>query len=419
MKPEKRVAKDGTVSYILRVFVGRDDNGKQIKESKKWTPEKKYTEKQLEKELNRQLTLFEDEVKCKYVNCNYHGITVEEFSKLWIENFVATNLKKSTLASYNGKLKRINRVLGKRKLQEVTPLMVSSFLADLKKPGSREDDAHLSKEKRAANKNRGLSDKTVKNYYGVFSSMFNTAKMWDAIDKNPMDGVKTPKVQRKKVKALKLEEVERLFVCLEKAPLQYQLFIKLGIFSGCRKGEMLGLKWTDIDFEHQLIRIEDNLLYAYGEGTYEDTPKSESSKKVIKLSKVILDLFQALKDEQQIIKDKLGDQYIDKNYVFTTWNGNYMHPATPYKWFRYFQEKNGLPHTSIHQLRHTTATTLIMEAHANVAEVSARLGHSDTSTTTNIYVSYFQEADARLSDTLDDIFTFDNKKEDEENNKDE
>ena len=98
----------------------------------------------------------------------------------------------------------------------------------------------------------------------------------------------------------------------------------------------------------------------------------------------------------------MGDQWQEHDRLFTQWNGEPIHPDTVTSWFSGFVKKNNLPPETVHSLRHTNATLLIA-AGTNLRTVSARLGHSQTSTTANIYAHAIQSADAAAAETLNDI----------------
>lgn len=169
--------------------------------------------------------------------------------------------------------------------------------------------------------------------------------------------------------------------------------------AGLRIGELMGLKWEHVDFENNTIKIEQVNQYLPGEGTFTKDPKTETSKRLIAMPKEIMDLLREYKKEQNIERLKKGSMWIDTGYVFTQWNGQPMYPYTFTKWFPKFLEKHGLRRITFHQLRHTSATLLI-NAGENVRTVSARLGHSNTSTTMNIYAHALKSADRNAADKI-------------------
>lgn len=393
----KYIHKDGSVTYTLRVYIGTTLDGKKQTATKSWKPEREYTEMQLEKELTRQQVLFEEEVKRTFAKNGRY--TFEAFSKKWINEVSIANHKASTTKSYENMLARVCPVIGHIRLDKLTPDVLNQFMLSLQKNDSRLDGQGA------------LSSKTARNYFTMLSSILNTAKKWGIISENPMQQLTPPKVRRKKVDALEKDEVAKIFNLLEKEPLKYNLYIKMAVLSGLRRGEMLGLKWEDIDFERRLITVNKTVQYVPGKGTFVDTTKTESSNRTIKLSNMVFDLLRAHHQEQEREKNALGNLWEEHGFVFTQWNGAPMYPESPYKFFTSFLKRNGLEHHTIHSLRHTTATLLIMDG-APVKAVSARLGHSDTGTTQNIYTSYLQTADEMVTDALDDILNLDTKNKD-------
>lgn len=401
MKPLARRNKNGEiVSFQLRVFTGRSSDGKPKLVTKKWKPEKnkQFTEKQLIKEANKQQALFENEVEKLGITSSgifdiSPKISFEAFADKWITEYCEPHNKIRTVVTYKGRLKRINAAIGHISLCKLNPNILREFLNNLSEPGV----------KLTGKTKSGLSSKTIKDYYSLISSILSTAVKWRIIPENPMDLLDPPRVKRNQVKSLSKQEVTQLLKLLEKeAPLKYKLLILTYLVGGMRRGELVGIKWDNLDFDNCLIKIKTEIQYAQGIGIYEDTPKSESSVRVIKMPRWIFDLFLKYKIEQDKRKARLKDKWEEHGYVFTKWNGLPMHPNTPYDWFNKFQKAHNLPHYSIHALRHTTATLLILDG-VNEKLVSGRLGHSSTSTTTNIYAEYIQEADALVSDTLDNI----------------
>lgn len=392
MKPLSYQNKSGETVYQLRVF----DKSRHSKvATKTWKPDKKYTPKQLEKELIIQTDRFKQELKIANAKPNdpKNRLTFQEFSEKWMKEFVEPNLRATTAQGYKCYLKRINEGIGDIYIDELTPIQINQFLLNLREEGVNLNDKTMKS---------GLSSKSIKNFHSCISSAMSTATDWKLIESNPMDGVAAPKVSKTKVRSLDKESVEKLFAALENEPLKYNLFIRLAILSGMRRGEMMGLKWSCINFKNKTITISKTSLYTPSMGVFEDITKNEESNRIIKLSDSIFELLEVYKREQDNKKDKLGNQWVDNGYIFTQWNGIPMHPNTPYTWFVRFQKRNGLEHCSIHMLRHTTATLLIMNG-INIKLVSGRLGHTNTSTTANTYADYIKEADEIVADALDNV----------------
>ena len=218
---------------------------------------------------------------------------------------------------------------------------------------------------------------------------------------------------RKKEKAIyTIEEMQKLFELLETAPLVYRTFITLAVYSGFRRGEMCGLEWNDIDWEHNIISIHRTANYSKLYGNYIDTTKTKRSERSSKLSPVVMNLLRQLKDEQEYHKEMCGSKWQDTNRVFVHDDGAPLHINRPYRWLKDFCRKNNIRFCDIHSLRHFHASVLIFSG-VDPVSVSADLGHTAVSTTTSIYCHMFQEAQARTSDIIANALDFNKHKTDD------
>ena len=136
---------------------------------------------------------------------------------------------------------------------------------------------------------------------------------------------------------------------------------------------------------------------------FEDTPKTATSNRIIKVADEPLKLLKKHKAEQNIRRLQCGDQWHNNNYVFPNWNGKPMYPAALTSWFKHFLQQYDLPSITLHSLRHTNASLLIANG-INITTVSKRLGHTNTSVTASIYAHAIKTADEIAADTLQNIF---------------
>ena len=177
----------------------------------------------------------------------------------------------------------------------------------------------------------------------------------------------------------------------EKAPTDYKLFFNLLAYSGMRRGEALGLEYKDINFDTSVLSICRTSNYHQGYGVYTDTPKTKSSYRSLFIQPFIIEMIKLLKNEQKIQAEKCGDLWVNSDRLFITWNGKPLHPSAPYKWLKRFCENECLPFKALHSFRHFVASQAIASG-IDIKAVSNMLGHSQTSTTLNIYAHAVQQA---------------------------
>lgn len=388
-------------SYRIRVYVGEDVNGKQLFKSKTWTPEPGMTARQIERELERQKVLFEEQVKSGH--CIDSNIKFKDFCEKWFEDYAEVNLKPRTVHNYRELTKRVYTALGHIPLNKLRPTHILEFSKQLSQPGVRGVQGVPNKEGKITRKqsDKPLSPKTIKNYLMFVSSVLGTAVEWGFIESNPASKVKAPKQEHKRLQILDDKQIKEFIAALDAEPLERRLIFYLLIFTGMRRGELLGLEWQDIDWENSIIHIRRTSQYAPKLGIFEDTTKTEGSNRSIKTSPVIMTMLKAYRSEQALHRLQLGDLWQNTaDRIFTRWDGAPMHPNTPYNMLQKILAKNGMEHVSLHSLRHSNATILINSG-ASVKAVSARLGHSNVSTTLNIYTEQIKSADAAAADALD------------------
>ena len=250
----------------------------------------------------------------------------------------------------------------------------------------------------------GLSGKTILHYHRLISTIMTCAVQWQVIFSNPCDRIKPPKADRKEARYLDEVGAAALIAALEGEPYKYSAMVQLLLYTGLRRGELFGLEWRDVDFFTNCLHIERSVLYIVERGVFEDTTKTETSKRVIKLPDNAINLLKTYKLWQEEQKAAAGSQWHSTDRLFTTWDGQPMHPDTLSGWFHDFIKRKGLPDVSIHSLRHTNATLMIAGG-VPIKTVSSRLGHATATTTANIYAHAIKSADEAAADVLNNLLT--------------
>lgn len=371
-------------SYQIRVGVGYKPDGTQISRSMTWPPAQGMSERQIEKELNRQAVIFEEECRSRSAG---GMVKFEIFAEEWFSEYAKSNLRNTTFNFLYHQRLRVYRAIGDTSMEKITVRQLQEFINSLSKDGANEVNG------------KPLSPKTVRHVLSLVSDIFAYAVRMGIVRENPCVRVVLPKLVRKEKKIYTVEETVRLMELLRKEPVKYRAFFFLLIYSGCRRGELLGLEWRDVDFANCLISIRRTSCYTPDRGTYTDTTKTEQSKRTLKLPQEVMDILCELREFQLRQADIFGDKWVESGRLFTKETGEPQHPNTSYHWLEKFCARNGLPFYGLHSFRHLFASLLVGNG-VDIVTVSGVLGHSAVSTTSNIYCHMLEDARVRASDTV-------------------
>lgn len=415
-------------SYRITVYHGFDENGKRKRITTTFTPESGLTPRKKQKAAEEFARKFEEKIT-NGESVVADKITLQEFVDRWLEEYAPQNLQPGTIEDYKDELKsKILPVLGQKKLSEIKPILLNSIFAAMTKDGARKDG-----------RKGGYSRNTIKKTQDVLSSIMRTATDWDIIEKNPMDKIRTmgdspgdkiefftpdqaaaflnyiEKPYKTKTKGHKriddtgIEYIVGEYESEREMPEQMKILFNLAIYGGLRKGELLALEWSDIDFENNTVNISKSTAVVSGEQIIKE-PKTKNSKRIVSLPGWLVQRIRIMKVERTKYRLSLGDYWQGANWLFIQDNGRQMSYYTPYAAFRdtidrYNKDDNNkqkLPSIPFHGLRHTSATLLIA-GKQDAKTVAARLGHAQTSTTMNIYVHALKEADKTASDAIENV----------------
>ncbi len=380
-------------SYRIKVSCGYDINGKQMVQTKTWKPDEGMTPKQIEKEVQRQAVLFEESCKIGQITAS---VKFEAFAEQWFEEYAKLNLRSSTYEKMKQLPKRVYPAIGHLRLDKITGRHIQQFINDLALNG-----------KNLLNGN-SLSRKTIVHHLNFISDVFSYAIKMDMLSDNPCRNVTVPKGESKEKEIYTIDELAQIFELLDRndVPIKFRAFFKLAVYSGFRRGELLGLEWKDIDWENNLISVRRTSNYTAERGTYTDTTKTKKSKRTLKFPDYVMDMLRELKEEQDKEQNELGNKWTYTDRLFTQWDGKPMGNNSPYYWVKRFCKRNNLRFCDLHSLRHLHASLLI-NAGVDVVAVSGDMGHSCVGTTSNIYCHMFQEARAKNSEVIAAALNFD------------
>lgn len=316
-------------------------------------------------------------------------ISVSDYCKIYLENYVSLNCKDSTKFKYERMITgHIQKDLGKYKLKSLTPAILQNWINQKIKKYSR---GH------------------VKNISTLLSSMLEYAVYpMEFIKVNPAKNIIIPKEQTKKsVKTVSRADYEKILEHFKNHWLYYPLII--AYHTGMRQGEICGLLWEDVDLKNKVIHVRHNIVEIAPNVWKLGTPKSHSSVRDIYIDDFLVQELRKLKLKRShaqkavyinadgVLNNSEG-KHIDP--VCRLSDGNFVHADKFISPMDTIRKKLGVKDFRFHNLRHTHATILI-ENGANIKDVQERLGHSDISTTMNIYC---HNTDKIKTQTVD-IFT--------------
>ena len=270
-------------SYSIRVSCGYDVNGKQIFQCMTWVPDEGMTPKQIEKELNRQAVLFEENCKKGFQK---KAVKFETFCEEWFEEYARPNLRNTTYERLLQLRGRIYLVIGHMRMDKITPRQLQTFVNSLSKEGANERTGGA------------LAPKTIRHYLSFISDIFSYGVKMGVVSDNPCTKVTIPKIEQKEKQIYTPDEVAKFLDLLKSEPLKYRVFFNLAIYSGFRRGELLGLEWKDIDWESGVISVRRTSNYTAEKGIYTDTTKTRKSQRTLKFPAEIITMLREFKEEQ-------------------------------------------------------------------------------------------------------------------------
>ena len=339
-----------------------DENGKR---KRKWLQGFR-TKKEAQAHLNEKLAEIQ---KGQFVDPT--KMTVSQFLDYWMENFVATSCTPLTHEKYKYDVDAYFKpFLGHYQIGQLQPAHIQKYYADMLKSGN-------------IRKGGGLSKITVENHHRLLRSAFNKAVIWQMIGKNPFDSVQKPKPEHKEMNILTFEQVNALLDAMGKS--QYYGIVFMAIYTGMRKGEILGLRWKDVNLEAGTIKVTQTLQRVIGKGLVYGEPKTGSSRRTIHVSLSVVELLKEIKVRQTENKLQYGPEYQDHGLVFCQKIGKPIDQQQMRKTYKAALRRAGLPDIRFHDLRHTHASLLLSEGSTPLKVVQERLGHSRPSITADVY----------------------------------
>ena len=358
-------------SWRIRYDGPADTNGNRKQESETV----RGTRKEAESVLRERITAVE--------NGGYapkYDQTVTEFMQTWMQTYVKTNTTPRTQQGYLGSIRRyIEPNLGHIKLQALRPEQIQGLYSKLLE--------------------QGLSGRTVLHVHRVFRQALKHAVRWNMVIRNPTDAVIPPRPESKPVEMWDVPLIHR-FIEASKASHYADLFL-LGVLTGMRRSELCGLRWENVNLATGRLMVLVTLQRITGNGLVEGQPKTQKSRRSIALSVSAIDLLHIVRGNQIEHRARVEPAWMDAGYVFTKADGRPVDPDEVTHAFKKIVDDSGLPHLTLHGLRHAHAT-LLLASGVHLKIVSERLGHSTITTTADIYSHVLPGMQEIAANAIDD-----------------
>lgn len=352
-----------TRSWAFVVEVSRSADGKRTRHQKAGFATKKDAERAMSEVIHRLGT-------GEYVppaKLTFGAFLQQE----WLPAIKAS-VRPSTFDSYSTiVLKHLSPALGETTLQQLTPARLNAFYAELLNTGRSDGRG-------------GLSPKSVRNIHVTIRKALGDAVKWSFIPRNPAAFAEPPRLARAGDRELKTWNPEEVRAFLEVARGE-RLFAAwlLATSTGMRRGEVLGLRWSDVDFERARVSVRQTLICVSYEIQF-STPKTAKGRRSLALDKSTVATLREHRKRQLEEKMAIGSLYADSGLVFCKVDGSPMHPDLFSQQFDRMVARSSLPRIRLHDLRHTHAT-LALQAGLHPKVVSERLGHASVSFTLDVY----------------------------------
>ncbi len=294
------------------------------------------------------------------------------------------NVRPTTWATYKGLLDAyVIPTLGAVELQQLTPGHLSVLYRELLTSGRRHRPG-------------GLAAKTVRNVHVLIHRALRDAVRWGYVVRNVADAANPPKVKPAELQVWTPAQL-RAFLSHVEGDRQYAAWL-LAATTGMRRGELLGLRWVDVDLEAARVAIRQPRVVA-DHAVHISEPKTARSRRSIALDPVTVAALREHQARQATDRAAVGPAYEDSGLVFTHPHGSPIHPHLFSDWFKQHVRAAGLPAIRLHDLRHSYATAALA-AGIPAKVVSERLGHATIAITMDTYSHVLPGLDERAAVTV-------------------
>ena len=338
------------------------------------------TKRQAERELARLVAGADDDRSAA------QNHTLEHLLGKWWEQ-KEPRLSPTTAREYHRIIvKRLVPTMGTRKVTSIAPADLDTYYLRLAKDG--------------------LAPASIRQVHAVLSGALGQAVKWRWITMNPARDATLPKASRTPIDPPTPEQARRLLSLADKHSAEIGLFVRLSAAMGCRRAEVCGLRWIDIDQSRRTVKIRRSVVDVAGRVIIKDT--KTHAQRVIALDPGTMNRLAAHHEFAADRAAACGTELAEDSFVLShTVDGSKpLRPEHATNVFRTLRVKVGVPNARLHDLRHFVATQLISSGH-DIRTVSGRLGHAKTSTTLDIYAAFLEPNDRHAADALGELLSDD------------
>ena len=353
------IKKINTRKYKITVSNGYRPDGRKISRAKTITVPDNVHSRSIHQYVAHEAEEFERIIKTGY--CEDGEMTFQDYSSRWLER--QTKYAPSTLGFYRRSLERVYPYIGSIKLNRLRPIALENLLVELRKRTFRR---------------KPLQEAAVQKYLSVVSAVLSDAKRNEIIQKNPARMIDLPDTVQKVQAIPSDKEAEEILNIIADIDDPYKTFYALAIYTGCRRGELCALKWSDflVDGCEGILTVSRSRSMVPGKGIMEGPTKNGKSR-TIYMSEDMMNLVRSYCYEKR--QEAMDGGFLFSDYLFTNENGEPIHPDTFTKYLRRLYDENGFPREyHLHTLRHYFVSTMLHNG-VDKQTVAELAGHGDTS----------------------------------------
>ena len=309
-------------------------------------------------------------------------VTLSKFVDSWL-NGKELSIRPQTVSAYRALVKQhIMPLMGEMRLQDIQPTHLKQL--------------YLSK------KEEGRGARTVQVIHMVMHAVLRQAVKEGILGRNPADAVQRPKVETAERHILTEEQAQQLIIATENT--RYGTLIYMALMTGMREGELLGLKWSDLDWTKGQLYIQRQLQVKKVNGSVMVPPKTKAGVRHIKLGPGTLGRLVSHRELQELLKDGNQARWEENDLIFPNTIGKPMSARNMYEDYKALLKENGLPAINFHALRHT-ALSIMLDMGTPVNTVQKWAGHSMASVTTDTYGHSMAHAENEVAARLEELLT--------------